>query len=386
MCEVSSVAQLAFSSSGLCLFANRSACHLFGIDEPEQISELKLESMVPTQERSSARVRMITEETFHNEGLHEDLLVKRPNGPNLVAHVGVRHLEIEAERVLLLMIQDITIQKKLQRDLLEKQSAIHNAYQELLEQNKKLKELDIAKNRFIALTTHELRTPLSAMIASAEVLKLKLYDTEEQMAEFVEMIYDQGQHLSQLINDILDFARIQAGRMDFYIGQKNLADLVTSQVEALQTMAANAKITMNFEPYSGPALCYYDDVRLTQVLDNIINNAIKYNKPQGSVRVWLEDHDGHYSVHVEDTGRGISEEDVKKVFDEFETLGKVAQHHKGTGLGMPISKRLIEGMGGSIQLTSQPGVGSTFWITLPKSKVLAPENYRERNESFDLAA
>ncbi|MCB0362812.1 MAG: ATP-binding protein, partial [Bdellovibrionales bacterium] len=118
-----------------------------------------------------------------------------------------------------------------------------------------------------------------------------------------------------------------------------------------------------------------------------ITNAIKYNRENGSVKVWIEETPDFAQVFVKDTGKGISIEDQPKVFNEFETLGKVALHHKGTGLGMPITKRLMEALGGSIELSSELGVGSTFWISIPKKKILADENYRSRpNESADLVA
>ena len=126
---------------------------------------------------------------------------------------------------------------------------------------------------------------------------------------------------------------------------------------------------------------------MKQVLSNILSNAIKYNKEEGWVRIRSVRTDEFVEVSIQDSGKGISPDDQKKVFNEFETLGKVAQHHKGTGLGMPISKRLIEGMGGEIHLESEVGVGSTFKIKVPINKVLEDTNYRDRpDEAGDLVA
>ena len=127
-------------------------------------------------------------------------------------------------------------------------------------------------------------------------------------------------------------------------------------------------------------------MRLKQIVSNLISNAIKYNKKEGSVEVFLEEKDEKIFVYVKDTGRGIPSDQIEQVFNEFETLGKVANHQKGTGLGMPITKRLIEGMGGEIDLTSEVGVGTTFWVTIPTKKILSDDLYRERTDDFDLAA
>ncbi|MCB0351377.1 MAG: ATP-binding protein, partial [Bdellovibrionales bacterium] len=152
---------------------------------------------------------------------------------------------------------------------------------------------------------------------------------------------------------------------------------------------AASKIQLSLETKPFEAKCYFDEVRIRQVLTNLINNAIKYNKPSGAVVVSIKENDDNILVYIKDTGKGISAEDQPKVFNEFETLGKVAHHAKGTGLGLPISQRMIQFMGGDIKLESEPGVGSTFWIEVPKRAVLESEHYRKRPDdtgSGDLAA
>jgi signal transduction histidine kinase len=213
---------------------------------------------------------------------------------------------------------------------------------------------------------------------------MKLYDTDVQREEFIDMIHNEGKHLLELVNDVLDFAKIQAGKMDYYIEQKDLRALVSNEIELLQNMAAQDKIKVECLPSASKNICYFDELRLKQVVANIVNNAIKYNNPGGSVTIWIEDKGSSLELYVKDTGKGIKPEDQNKVFNEFETLGKVALHNKGTGLGMPITKRLLEGMGGTIQLTSEVGVGTTFWITLPTEKTLAAEFYRSRPGSDDI--
>lgn len=373
-----------------CVYANKLAKELLGLMSDKDISEVQLEHLFPNidaKKVAASDFKPLTQDTLMHEGLYQSILVNKINGPTFIATVGVKQLELIGEKHLLLMLQDTTLQVKLQRDISTKQAEIKKAYEELLEQNEQLKALDKAKDRFISLTTHELRTPVSAMVATSEVLKEGLYDGEEQLQEFITMIYEQGHHLLNLVNDILDFSKIQAGKMEYYIEEKNLVDDLLHLIEQHKSYADSENIKLQFSHNEDdPVLCYYDDLRIKQVISNLLSNAIKYNNPGGSVEVWLESSEEFITCYCKDTGKGIPQDLQSKVFDEFETLGKVALHHEGTGLGMPISKQLMEAMGGNIQLKSQEGAGTTFWIQIPRKKVLEDLHYRPRQSHYDLVS
>lgn len=370
-----------FEANGNSFYLNKMAEQMLGCEE------LKLHQLAPQAADVRGQILAFSPEFLRHDGLYHDILVRRPDGQALIANVGIRTVTIDGKTLNILMLQDVTLQKKLQREITAKQNEIHAAHEELLKQNRQLKELDVAKNKFIAVTTHELKTPLSAMVASAEILKLGLYDTAEQMKEFVDIIHDQGQHLTDLVNDILDFAKIQAGKMDFYIESQDLVAQVQNVLRNFGDMAAAAEVTLSAESLTAPAICYFDDVRMRQVISNIVNNAIKYNRKGGSLTVSIEENADTIKINFQDTGKGMPKEEFDKVFNEFETIGNLSSHHKGTGLGMPISKKLLEGMGGTIGFTSELGVGTTFWIEVPKNKVLKDELYRPRpKNSGDLAA
>ena len=201
------------------------------------------------------------------------------------------------------------------------------------------------------------------------------------------MIYEQGRHILDLVNDILDFAKIQAGHMDYYIEEHPLKPLLEEVTSAYKGMADPRGIEVRCEPVPENLVCYFDDLRLNQVLSNVINNSIKYNRDHGQVRIWAESEDTLVKIFVRDTGHGIPPDQLEKVFNEFETLGQVSLHHKGTGLGMPISRRLMEGMGGHLHVKSEVSKGSTFWVEIPKQKILADHLYRPRPKlDGDLAA
>lgn len=378
---------LAFTLDGKhCIYANKLGRALLEISPQTDLDEIQVTSLFP--EKVRPEFRALNEDLLANEGLYQDVVILKQNAMTFIANLGVKKIHLDGTDCVTLMFQDTTIQKKLQRDITAKQIEIKAAFEELLKQNQQLKELDLAKDRFIALTTHELRTPLSAMVASAEILQMGLYDDEEQRKEFTDMIYDQGQHLVELVNDILDFAKIQAGKMDLFVEEQDLCELASSLSESFVNMAEGSNITMKFTAPEEPCLCYFDSMRIKQAFSNVITNAIKYNNEGGSVDIWIETSDPDFvKLFVKDSGNGIEPEALDKIFNEFETLGKVALHHKGTGLGMPITKRLMEAMGGSIKLTSEVGVGSTFWIEIPTTKVLSADLYRARPEfADDLAA
>lgn len=367
---------LAFNQAGECIFANRVAKQLLNSDSPE------LASMEPTQ--GHPQLTSFTTELLKHDGVYQDVLVQGQDPrPAFIVNLGVKSTVVDGENVQILMMQDVTLQKKLQREIMAKQTEIKAAFEELLGQNRQLKELDIAKDRFIALTTHELRTPLSAMIAAAELLKLQLYDNEEQMNEFITMIYEQGMHLQDLVNDILDFAKIQAGKMDVYLEEKDPVALMKSVVDGFEGMAETNKVEIKFEQPNQSMVCYFDPLRLRQIFSNIVNNAIKYNRANGTMTVRFEQKEEKIFVYVDDTGKGIPEEEKSKVFNEFETVGSVSNHHKGTGLGMPISRKLAERMGGNLLFESIHGKGSTFWVELPRLRVFEDEALYQPRPTFD---
>jgi signal transduction histidine kinase len=193
--------------------------------------------------------------------------------------------------------------------------------------------------------------------------------------------------LMELVNDILDFAKIRAGKMDFYVEEVNLVPITERLLANFSSMADQAEVKIVFEKPASDQLVWTDVLRMKEVINNVVNNAIKYNKRGGTVIVSIERTDSILRLKVTDTGPGISTENIPHVFNEFETVGHVASHHKGTGLGMPISKQLIERMGGKLSLESVVGEGTSFYIDVPTTKVLPEEMYNSRPDAWaDLAA
>lgn len=373
------------SATKKALSANRLFKEYIGLAQDKELEGLSIESLYPKGQ--SDRFRSFGDDCLDAEGLTQDVVVMKQDGGKFIADLGIRHVNHDNQNLLVVMFRDVTLQKKMQRDLTAKQQEIEKAYQEMLIQNNALKDLDRAKDKFIALTTHELRTPLSAMIATAEVLALKFYDTDEERDGFIKTIHSEGMHLLEIVNDILDFSKIQAGKMDFFVGLHDVKAIADKLIEHFEHMAAAKDVKLYVESKTEQVMAYVDPLRFRQAFSNVINNAIKFTTPKTDVTVKIEANEEFLTVSVIDRGPGIPPESISKVFNEFETVGNVNTHHKGTGLGMPITKKIMESMGGRIELTSTVGQGACFALLLPKRQVLDQDLYRNRpSEADDLAA
>jgi signal transduction histidine kinase len=382
--------------TGKSIFLNRCARESLelGIDGGGERGEItvSLKDLFSTDTRLN--MTPFSEEILGFDGYYQNVVMRKRDGGAIIVNLDVKHIESGSlPSRKLIMFDDITLQKKLQREIEVKQDQIDKSFAEILEQNRQLKDLDLAKDRFIALTTHELRTPLSAIVATAEVLDMKLYENDAQRDEFIKTIYEQGLHLMELVNDILDFAKIQAGKMELFIERFDPVPLIAKLAVGFEHMAAQASVSIQMKKPEQSTLVYGDILRMKEVVNNVVSNAIKYNKPNGQVSISFEFYRNqdrrYFRIAIADTGQGIPANKLHHVFNEFETVGNVSRHHKGTGLGMPISKRLMNVVGGELSLESVEGQGSTFFVDIPLDKVLADDSlYRSRAESWseDFAA
>ncbi len=236
----------------------------------------------------------------------------------------------------------------------------------------KMREVDMMKNDFLSLVSHELRTPLTSILAYTEALMIEGMITEEyERKEYLEVIYNEGERLTRLINDVLDLTKMESGKMEYHYITCNLEDIIESSITYSKVSAQNAEVAVSFKN-STPEIAVYCDVdRITQVLLNMLSNAIKFTPKGGkiTIKTGIKTMDGgnkYVQITVADTGIGIAPEDLNKVFSRFEQIESLSHHSRGTGLGMPICKMIIEqGHQGNIGLNSKLGVGTEFFFTLP---------------------
>jgi signal transduction histidine kinase/ActR/RegA family two-component response regulator len=217
-----------------------------------------------------------------------------------------------------------------------------------------------AKSEFLSRMSHELRTPLNAVLGFGQLLATSELDAPDR--ESVDQILKGGEHLLALINEILDIARIEAGKLTLSLEPVEIRETISEALAFVQPLAADRRIDITLDV---PAQLYVvaDRQRLSQVLLNLLSNAIKYNRPQGSVHVAAENSGaGTVRIRVTDTGRGIAAADLARLYTPFERLDAERSQIEGTGLGLTLSKGLVEAMGGSVHVESQVGEGSTFTV------------------------
>lgn len=285
--------------------------------------------------------------------------------PMIVGDKLVGILDLQSDRVNAFADEGLKIYRTLAAQIAV---AVENAKQYVAQVKtaEKLREVDQIKSEFLASMSHELRTPLNSIIGFADVLLEGLDgDLNERMEEDVRLIRDSGRHLRELIGDILDMSKIEAGRMDLNYEEVDMRRMAHDLMATAQPLAQEKSLQLFMELDEEVGSMTADRTRVRQVLWNIMGNAIKFTD-EGHVTLTMKSKDDHLLVAISDTGIGIKQENIPIVFEQFRQVeGGLSRPSGGTGLGMPITKKLIELHGGTIWVESKIGVGSTFYFTLP---------------------
>jgi two-component system sensor histidine kinase BarA len=231
--------------------------------------------------------------------------------------------------------------------------------------------MERVRDEFFAVASHELRTPLTAIRGNTSMIKQfyeKLLQDDQNLAEMIDDIHNSSVHLIDIVNDFLDVSKLEQNKVEYKMTAFDLGTLLTEALFDLETSAKDKGLDFGLVQSDKPvSLVYADEGRTREVVYNLVGNAIKYTEA-GSVKVWLTEEKGMVVVRVVDTGMGISQESQRLLFRKFQRAGEgfLTQNVvQGTGLGLYVSKLLVEGMGGEISLEkSESGVGSTFVFKL----------------------
>ena len=261
--------------------------------------------------------------------------------------------------------------RELEAKVTERTKELEQKHYELEKAYEELKTLDKAKDDFLSLVSHELRTPLSSILLYSEMLLDGVADSEESRIEFLSTIVESCRRLTRLINDVLDLSKIEAGRMPFKLEKLNFKELISDTLISIRPKIESKKINLDFTNIEGEFHLWGDRDKIIQVLTNIISNAVKFSEYEAKIAISLTNYGKMGKVAVEDTGKGIKKEDIPKVFDRFSQLESIDHHSEGTGLGMTISKSIIERLGGKIWIESELGRGTTVFFTLSKADRLS---------------
>ena len=268
----------------------------------------------------------------------------------------------------------------LTRELEDTNRGIVALYAEIEDKAERLRRADEMKSRFLSNTSHELRTPLSSIRALAKLLLDRMDgDLTQEQERQVRFIEAAAADLSELVNDLLDLAKIEAGRVELVVAPIVVDNLFRALKGMLRPLVDDARVDLIFEPCDYVDAFDSDEGKISQVLRNFISNALKFTE-QGAVRVSaLHDPDADtITFAVADTGIGISADNLQLIFEEFSQIEHPLQRRsKGTGLGLPLCRKLAELLGGRVDVVSQPGAGSTFSLVLPR---LFPAKPSPRND------
>ncbi|MDZ4710128.1 MAG: PAS domain S-box protein, partial [Saprospiraceae bacterium] len=262
--------------------------------------------------------------------------------------------------------RDVTELKRFERTLQDKNVELEIA-------KSAAEQANLAKSDFLSSMSHELRTPLSAILGFAQLMETSTPPPPPSQMENINQILLAGWHLLMLINEILDLAVIESGKVSLSPEPVLLSEVMIECQAMIEPQAQQREVRVTFPQYEIPCFVNADRTRLKQVLINLLSNAIKYNKAGGTVAVTSTSRtSGRIHINVEDTGEGLSLEKLAQLFQPFNRLGQEGGIEQGTGIGLVVTKRLVELMGGTIGVESVVGTGSTFWIELNSAEAPQP--------------
>jgi PAS domain S-box-containing protein len=363
---------LEVNEEGRILILNEAVERMFGYSRAELLG-LSVDQLVPASMRGG-------------HAQHRDAYAKRPNtrpmgtglelqgqrkdGSLFPVEISLSPNWIDGSLHVIASVRDITERKVVEdriRALREQYTAELTIKNEQLEaRNREVERANRQKNEFLASMSHELRTPLHTIIGFSELLTEQLEGPlGEKQQRFVGHILQDARHLLELINEILDISKIESGRLELKRESFDFGQCVEEVLAGIRHQAAAKNITLENKNRFHDSL-YADRLRVKEILYNLLSNAVKFTPESG--RVWVEAFSEGDALHVSvcDTGIGIPEKEHPSIFEKFYQVGDASGGtREGTGLGLPITKHLVELHGGSISVESRPGQGSRFHLTLP---------------------
>ena len=305
---------------------------------------------------------------------------RRRDGTVLEVEVNASWIEIDGKDYLYAASRDITERMRHEHLLEERNIELESA-------RKAADQANQAKSEFLSSMSHELRTPLNAVLGFAQLLEAGTPAPSAAQKPKIDQILKAGWHLLTLINDILDLAKIEAGKVTMSREAMSLSEVLRDCQAMIEPQASQRGITVAFPSFDNPLYVDGDPTGVKQVMVNLLSNAIKYNRVGGTVSVrCVAASNNRLRVSVKDNGVGLAPEQLAQLFQPFNRLGQENGVEEGTGIGLVVTKQLVELMGGVIGVQSRAGAGSTFWFELAASEAPNPVSERSRETVLDIRA
>ncbi len=371
------------------VFANDSMARLLGADSPGQLIGKNSTELVPQEQRAEVAARRKLASAGQNVPLAETRF-SRMDGSTTYVERALKHIIWQGRPSYLVLVRDINERRKTEA---ERERMVENlllAQARIEEQGRELKKLaensdlarqeaqaaNQAKSEFLAMMSHELRTPLNAVLGFSEIIATEAFGPMgvKKYGEYARDIFESGQHLLELINDILDLSKVESGKDEIFNEEIPVSELLAQLAPLVTGRAEHGKVRIEYEcPDELPAL-RADRRKLKQALVNLLTNAIKFTPEGGKVSVSVDcSPEGGHLFRIVDTGIGISQKDIPTALSPFRQVENALNRKiEGTGLGLPLSKALIELHGGSLKMESTLGVGTTVTLRFPPERVVLP--------------
>lgn len=363
--EAAPDAMVIVGGDGKIVLVNAQTERLFGYAREELLGRT-IDMLVPAHFRDrhpAHRAGYFASPKTRAMGAGLDLEAVRKDGVEFPAEISLSPMDTPDGVFVTAAIRDITDQKQRRLDELRRKSM------EVEQENRRMHEANRLKSEFVANMSHELRTPLNAIIGFAELMfKGKVGAMAPEHTEYVGDILTSSRHLLRLINDVLDLAKVESGKFDFRPERTDVAKAAGEVRDILRGLASSKgiRVELRVEPTIREATL--DPGKLKQVLYNYLSNALKFTPDGGSVTISVEPEGARMRIEVVDSGIGIRPEDLGRLFVEFQQLDAgTAKHYPGTGLGLALTKRIVEAQGGEVGVRSELGRGSAFWAILPRT-------------------
>ena len=361
--DLAPVGYIAMSEHSIIAQANLTAASLFDVARGNLLKQALPQRVVEVDQAIYYRHRKQLIE--HGETQVFELRMLRNEGVQFWAQLTMTIGQTAADDLeLRVVLIDISERKSADAELMHLQQDLQARNSELDHARVIAEIANQAKSDFLSSMSHELRTPLHAILGFGQLLEYSTPPPAPEQQQNIQQILKAGWHLMALINEILDLTVIEAGKTVLVMEPIAISELFLECESMIQTMAQEHDIRLEF-PVAEPYLIYSDRLRLKQVLINLLSNAVKYNRPGGKITVdCVMQSAKRLRIQVTDTGAGLTQDQLQQLFQAFNRLGQETKAEQGTGIGLFVSKRLLELMGGAIGVESVIGSGSVFWIEL----------------------